>query len=159
MNNNKSSKLPNKQVKASKKNTEKTEDFPIEVAEVINELPKDKQQTLIKAFAVRRHYSGPLPDGDTIQIYDAVIPNGGNRLMNNVETQLGHRIDIEKTGVRRSFNQSSTGQWMGFGIAILFGFIAWDLAKFGQSMVAAVLGGIDLVALVAIFITGKMSKK
>jgi hypothetical protein len=79
--------------------------------------------------------------------------------MTNVETQLTHRIDIEKTGVRRSFNQSSTGQWMGFGIAIFFGFIAWDLAKSGETVVAMVLGGIDLVAIVAIFITGKMAKK
>jgi len=75
LNKKKSSHLPNKQVKPSKKDTEKSEDFPVEVAEVIKELPKDKQQTLIKAFAVRKHYSGPLPDGDTIQIYDAVIPN------------------------------------------------------------------------------------
>ena len=102
---------------------EPEEDIPIEVAQVIKDLPKEKQQTLIRALSVKRHYSGPLPDGESIKIYDEVIPNGGDRLMSTVEKQLDHRIEMEKTGVNRTFNQSSTGQWMGFAIAIVFGFI------------------------------------
>lgn len=134
------------------------EEISMEVAEVINELPKEKRQTLIRALSVKKQYSGPLPDGESIKVYDAVIPNGGDRLMSTVEKQLNHRIEIEKIGVKRSFNQSSTGQWMGFVIAIVFGFIAWDLAKAGFTVVASILGTLDLVALVAIFITGKLSK-
>ncbi len=78
--------------------------------------------------------------------------------MSTVEKQLYHRIEIENTGIKRSFNQSSTGQWMGFVIAIVFGLIAWDLAKSGFTVAASILGTVDLVALVAIFITGKLSK-
>jgi uncharacterized membrane protein len=100
-----------------------------------------------------------LPDGETIRIYSEVIPNGGDRLMANVEKQTDHRIGIEVIGVKRSFNQSSTGQWMGLFIALLFGLIAWDLAKSGQPWVAGVLGTVDLVALVTVFITGRSSKK
>lgn len=144
--------------KLQQKQQEKEEEVPIEVAEVIKGLPKEQQKTLIKAFAVRQHYSGPLPDGESIKVYNDVIPNGGDRLMNTVEKQLNHRIEIEKTGVERSFNQSSTGQWMGFTIAIIFGFIAWDLAKSGFTVVASILGTVDLVALVAVFITGKVTK-
>jgi len=75
--------------------------------------------------------------------------------MSTIEKQLDHRIEIEKIGVKRSFNQSSTGQWMGFAIAIVFGFIAWDLAKAVFTVAASILGTVDLVA---IFITGKLSK-
>lgn len=141
-----------------KKESNEIEEISMEVAEVINELPKEKRQTLIRALSVKKQYSGPLPDGESIKVYDAVIPNGGDRLMSTVEKQLNHRIEIEKIGVKRSFNQSSTGQWMGFVIAIVFGFIAWDLAKAGFTVVASILGTLDLVALVAIFITGKLSK-
>lgn len=141
-----------------KRREEGGDDVPIEVAEVIKGLPKEKQETLIKAFAIRQHYSGPLPDGESIKIYDEVIPNGGDRLMSTVEKQLNHRIEIEKTGVKRSFNQSATGQWMGFAIAVIFGFIAWDLAKSGFTVAASILGTVDLVALVAVFITGKLTK-
>ena len=149
-------KKPSPQV--PKKQEQKEEEIPVEVAEVIKDLPKEKQKTVIKALAVRSQYSGPLPDGESIRIYDEVIPNGGDRLMSTVEKQLDHRIDIEKTGVKRSFNQSSTGQWMGFAIAIIFGFIAWDLAKAGFTVAASILGTVDLVALVTVFITGKLTK-
>ena len=99
-----------------------------------------------------------LPDGESIRIYDEVIPNGGDRLMSTVEKQLDHRIDIEKQALKGLFNQSSTGQWMGFAIAIIFGFIAWDLAKAGFTVAASILGTVDLVALVTVFITGKLTK-
>ena len=140
------------------KKVDNSEEIPVEVAEVIKDLPKEKQQTLIRALSVKKHYSGPLPDGESMKIYNEVIPNGGDRLMATVEKQLDHRIDVENIGVRRTFNQSSTGQWMGFAIAIVFGFIAWDLAKSGFTVAASILGTVDLVALVAIFITGKLSK-
>jgi uncharacterized membrane protein len=148
----------NKKHQVVSKEAQKSEDIPVEVAEIIKDLPKEKGQTLIRALSVKRSYSGPLPDGESIKIYDEVIPNGGDRLMSTVEKQLDHRIEIEKTGVQRTFNQSSTGQWMGFAIAIVFGFIAWDLAKSGFTIAASILGTVDLVALVAIFITGKLSK-
>ena len=148
----------NKKPQVVKKEAEMSDDIPIEVADVIKDLPKEKRQTLIRALSVKKSYSGPLPDGESIKIYDEVIPNGGDRLMSTAEKQLDHRIKIEKTGVKRSFNQSSTGQWMGFLVAIAFGFIAWDLAKSGQTVVASILGTVDLVALVAVFITGKLFK-
>ena len=150
-NHGKKNQIPNKK-------EENPEEIPIEVAEVIRDLPKEKRQTLIRALTVKKSYSGPLPDGENIKIYNEVIPNGGDRLMSTVEKQLDHRIGIEKNGVRRSFNQSSTGQWMGFFIAIIFGFIAWDLAKSGFTVAASILGTVDLVSLVAIFITGKLIK-
>lgn len=128
-----------------------------EVAEVIKDLPEDKRRTVIHALTAH-HHSGPLPDGETIKIYSEVIPNGGDRLMKTVEKQLEHRVEIEKKGLNRTFNQSSTGQWMGFGIALVFGVIAWDLAKSGHDVVAGVLGAIDLVALVTVFITGRGGK-
>jgi uncharacterized membrane protein len=130
-----------------------------EVATVIKGLPLEKRKVIMRALTVSQHHSGPLPDGESIRIYDEVIPNGGDRLMSTVEKQLDHRIQIESNGVNRTFNQSSTGQWMGFGIAIIFGLISWDLAKSGQAVVASILGTVDLVALVTVFITGKLSKK
>lgn len=143
--------------KHRKKQQEEISKIPPNVAQVIKDLPKEKRQVIIQELSVR--HSGPLPDGETIRIYNEVIPDGGNRLMTNVEKQLDHRIEIENNGVKRSFNQSSTGQWMAFCIAILFGLIAWDLAKSGQTMVASILGTVDLVALVAVFITGRVTKR
>lgn len=133
--------------------------FEPELVQVLEDLPKTEKEIILHALSVRRSHSGPLPDRETIKIYNEVIPNGGDRLMISTETQLKHRIEIEKTGVKRTFNQSSTGQWMGFVIAIVFGIIAWDLAKSGQAVVATILGTVDLVALVSVFIIGRSKSK
>ncbi len=71
---------------------------------------------------------------------------------------LSRQIPIQHFKIRRrTFNQCATGQWMGFFIAIAFAIIAWDLAEEGQPRVASILGGIDLVVPVTVFISGKIS--
>ena len=128
--------------------------IPVEVATVIKTLPTEQKNIMLKAFVQRTHF-GPLPDGESIKIYGEVIPNGGDRLMKNVEKQLDHRIAIENKGVKRSLNQNSTGQWMAFIIAIIFGIIGWDLIRSGHEMSGMFFGGVDILGLVTVFITGK----
>lgn len=119
-----------------------------EVARVVKNLGQKEKQVILQALSVTHHHrSGPLPPSDEIKVYAEVIPNGGDRLMATVETQLTHRVKLEEYGIKRTFNQSSTGQWIAFAIAILFGLIAWDLAKSGKETTACILGGADLVAL------------
>lgn len=161
--------------KSSSKNKKSKSDYPVgkkqqsikelegvfitpEVAEVINELPKDQRETVVRALMVSKHHSGPLPDGETIKIYSEVIPNGGDRLMTTVEKQLEHRIAIEKEGIKKTYEQSGRGQIFGFIIAVLFGAIAWDLGRRGEVVIASILGAVDLVALVTVFITGNNRK-
>jgi uncharacterized membrane protein len=135
-------------------------EIPVEVATLLKGIPEDKQKLLIRALTVSiSQHTGPLPNGETLTIYNQQIPNGGDRIMTTVERQLEHRITLESTGVRRSFNQSSTGQWMAFGIAIFFGLVAWDLAKSDKEVVAGIIGGIDIIGLVTVFIVGNYKKK
>jgi len=75
--------------------------------------------------------------------------------MSTVEKQLDHRIKQEEISVKRTFNQSSTGQWMAFAIAIIFGIISWDLVKSGQAIAGSIIGTVDLAALVAVFIKSR----
>lgn len=132
-------------------------EFNPEVAKVIKDLPEEKRKVIIQALSITQHRSGPLPPADEIKIYSEVIPQGGDRLMKTVEKQLDHRIEIENEGINRSFNQSSTGQWMAFILALFFGLVSWDLAKNGHETTAAIIGGIDIVGLVTVFITGRIS--
>jgi uncharacterized membrane protein len=152
--------MTNKNISKSKQ-ADLPDEISPEIAMVIKDLPEDKRNAVLKAITItkQRHYSGPLPDGENIKIYDDIIPNGGDRLMKTVEKQLDHRITLENISLKRSFNQSSTGQWMGFVIAVLFGLIAWDLAKNGHELTAQILGAVDLVALVTVFITGRSTSK
>jgi uncharacterized membrane protein len=141
----------------------KENELPVELgpefATVIKDLPKAKKDVILRALTISQHHSGPLPSAETIKVYAEVIPNGGDRLMATVEQQLNHRIKLENKSVDRSYNQSSTGQWMAFILALAFGLVAWHLAISGKENAAMVIGAFDIVALVAVFITGRVTKK
>ena len=128
----------------------------IEIAQIVKGLPPNKQLQIIAKFsAVSKHHSGPLPDSETIRVYNECIPNGGDRLMNQVESQQTHRFNLENIGLRRSYNQSSTGQWMAFTIALAVALAAWDLIKSNHDFAGGLLGTADLVGLIYVFIQGK----
>jgi uncharacterized membrane protein len=135
--------------------------LPADIQNALQAVPSDQRKTLARLISliISRQHHGPLPDGETIKVYNKEISEGGNRLMKLVEMQTSHRIDIEKYGARRSFNQSYLGQWMGFGIAIFFGLVAWDLAKNDHEVSATLIGTVDLASLVALFYLGKKSEK
>ena len=65
-----------------KRHTNK-EDFNLspELAEVISSLPEPKKKIILQAFVQQSVHHGPLPDANTISVYNSVIPNGGDRLM------------------------------------------------------------------------------
>lgn len=50
----KQSSQQNKKPQVVNKEAQKSEEIPVEVAEVIKDLPKEKRQTLIRALSVRR---------------------------------------------------------------------------------------------------------
>lgn len=126
--------------------------IPEELTIAIKSLPPKSQQLILQAISVSKSHSGPLPDSETIKIYNEVIPNGGDRLMSTVEKQVEHRITLENIGLKRSFNQSSTGQWIGFIIALFFGYLSYDLIVKGHELAGTIIGSIDLVSLVAVFV-------
>lgn len=135
-------------------------------ARTLLSLPEEERSILFQRLVVSRQHSGPLPDGDTIQVYAQVIPNGGERLMRQVELESEHRkkmelehvglekesLEIDKKGVNRTLNQRSTGQWMGFALALVFGFMAFYLITHGFETSGIILGSVDLVSLVGVFV-------
>lgn len=117
----------------------------------------DKAQKVSQLVMTRiHHHSGPLPDIPTLNGYNELIPNGAERVMKMAENQAEHRMHLEKMGLRRSFNQGSTGQWMGFSIAILFFLTSVYLIFSGFTVSGTILGTVDLVALVTVFVTRRI---
>lgn len=45
---------------------------------------------------VREHHSGPTPSGSQLREYDAIFPNGADRLFSTVENEQNHRQAMEK---------------------------------------------------------------
>lgn len=150
--------------------TEDTESMGSEIEKVeeqIDEIfnsPKaepDKKKALAHLMIQTRRtvHSGPLPDGETLEAYNRSIPEGGHRVMIMAENQQKHRHEIEKLALNSKCKQSTTGQWMGFTIALLFLVAAVWLILHDHEGAGITIITIDLISLVAIFVSGKYYSK
>ena len=130
----------------------------------VKKLPPQTQKNIanyifgIEQRIIKTH-SGPIPCPDDLAQYNNIIPNGAERIMMMAEKQQEHRISIEGKIVNSQQNQSRLGQVFGFVIAIFFGLIAGILIYNGHDIAGTVIGSVDLVALVAVFVTGKYTQK
>ncbi|MBR2124529.1 MAG: DUF2335 domain-containing protein [Acetobacter sp.] len=67
-------------------------------------------------------HSGPLPPPEQLLRYNDAVPNAADRIIRMAETQLEHRIQIEKLAIRTQARNSTLGIISGFliGMTIVF---------------------------------------
>lgn len=134
--------------------------------EIISENPKlfegissKKKQELLRVMSFtsihERTHSGPLPDAETLIKYDAVIPNGADRIMKMAEKQQEHRMEMEKSVILGQSSQSKLGQWFGLIIGIVGISCGTFLANNGETTVGGIIAGGTVVSLVSVFVIGK----
>jgi uncharacterized membrane protein len=100
-------------------------------------------------------HSGPLPDPRTLQMYDAVMPGLGERIVTMAEDEARHRRDLERKVVGSDVDRARDGQRMAFALAVFFlGASVW-LALAGHPVPGTIIGTVDIVALVTVFIVGR----
>lgn len=94
----------------------------------------------------------PVPPPFMLRDYNEILPGSAERMFKEAEAQAGHRRALESRVVKGSDRRANLGQFLGFGIAVLFGLGSWDLIKSGHEVAGVFLGTIDLVALVSVFV-------
>lgn len=104
-----------------------------------------------------KSYSGPLPAPEDFKAYKDVLPNAPERILAMAEKQLEHRTSLEKYIVESGVKESTRGQWIGSGLAILFLMAAVYLGIKGHESVAITIV-IAIASLVAIFVLKKEPK-
>lgn len=105
-----------------------------------------------------RSHSGPLPDVETLEGYSKIIPNAGERLMQQVEKQSEHRRKMESRNVNWLNFQSLIGQIFGFAIASIVLYACYILTMEGHDYVASIIGSTTIVSLASIFVYGRYSQ-
>lgn len=69
-------------------------------------------------LGVNISWSGPLPPPGALQQFDAIIPDGANRIMTMIEAEQRHRIDHETRTLTAITADTKRGQWMGVTISV-----------------------------------------
>jgi uncharacterized membrane protein len=145
--------------------------LPLEIKRTIQQVaenpgvavePQRLEQALLAVMTkISFSYSrqGPLPPPSELAEYERILPGSADRIIASSEKQLNHRIGIERQTIASQNLQSGRGQLFGFIIAVVgflcsFGAIAMDHAAAGT-----IIGTVDLVALVSVFVYGKSAQK
>ncbi len=131
-----------------------------ELAEILNTLPVEKQQGIIKEIqmltAVKQEsFSGPLPHPQILRGYEDIKEGFAERILRMAEKEQDHRFSCDDKMIDATVSANNQGHWMGVIIAIVFAGIAGVLGFIGQTTVAAIIGGLDLVSLVTVFVTNQ----
>lgn len=95
-------------------------------------------------------FQGPIPHPAFLEAYERIVPGSAKDIIDTFKVEVIHRRDLEL----REDARVSRGQTMGFLIALLFLAGAIALGLMGYPTQGVVLGTVDIVALVAVFLTG-----
>jgi len=127
--------------------------------EVLKEIPPEElakvQSMVLRQERTHIMRAGPLPPPAELAAYNAIIPDGADRIMKMAEAQSAHRINLEKTVVCGQQAQEKMGQICGLIIGLAGLGLATYAAISGQPWFGAVIGGSTLVSLVSVFLYSK----
>lgn len=130
---------------------------------VFKGIPVRQKEAILRSFSYtlvqEKMHSGPLPDAETLERYDNVIPNGADRIMKMAETQQSHRMGIESSVISSNSSQSKLGQFFGFAIGVVGIGCGTFLAYTGHETVGGIIAGGTVVSLVSVFVIGKKSQQ
>lgn len=134
------------------------ETIPANINDILEELPEDKRKVIVSTMLAieERSYSGPLPSPEDFKAYEQTLKGSTDRIMSMTEKQVDHRIDMEKTIVKKKFFQSTLGQVLATILILFFGFISYSLAMNGHDTVAGIIGVTTVIGLAVVFVLNKI---
>lgn len=105
--------------------------------------------------AVQLEFSGPLPPAAELQKYEAVAPGVADRIIRMAEAEQAHRHRMDQKIFTHEARRSWGGLAMGGVIALSFFAGSVYLVATGEAVAGTILGTVDLVALVTVFVLGR----
>lgn len=136
------------------KDDESTSDLVEHVIENPEVLTRVLDEPRVQSIVLQR-FQGPVPPPSLLREYESLVPGLANRLVELTEKEQAHRHQREDKYLKGSYSISSRGQWMAFVIVLVIIATAVFFGVRGDTTLAAILIGIDMVAICSVFIAGK----
>ena len=104
------------------------------------------------------HHSGPLPPARQLAEYNEVLPGLADRIVRMAELEQQHRHEVEYANMALPYVLARRGQTLGLAAMVFFLAFAGFLAYRGAPGWAALVAGIDIAAIIALFVAGREAK-
>lgn len=127
-------------------------DFRV-IQETIGRLLRQEMRVVRQEIRSEFHV-GPLPHEKTLEAYNRIVPGSANMIFTEFEQQGRHRRELEHYTITWGNYRSFAGLACGLIVSLSFLIVSYLLVKGGHGWEGTVLGTIDLVGLVAVFVYG-----
>lgn len=97
-------------------------------------------------------FSSPLLPPKLLDEYNKIIPTFAADLHKEVQRESNHRRSNENWIIKGTVIGSFIAQFFALGVCVYILYITYNLALQDKTTVAAILGGMDIVALAAVFL-------
>ena len=108
---------------------------------------------------ISQGYSGPLPPPKMLNDYELVTPGFAERIVTMAEKEQNHRHSLENTAVNGAITKDKRSQRYALFCIIFLSLLCGLLIYLGHEIAGTVFGGVTLVSIAALFITGKKDNK
>lgn len=112
-----------------------------------------------RLLQVLEEFSGPIPPPSLLREYDQLIDGGAERIFGAFEAQTKHRQTIESQVITGNEKRATRGQVMAYSLALLILALGSVMIFNGHGWEGTTLISIDLVGLVSVFVTSKLSQQ
>ena len=102
---------------------------------------------------------GPHHPPGQLKGYEEVLPGSADRILKMAEEQARHRQYLEKTTIDGDRKRSWWGLWLGFAISLVDLGLGAGAVYTGHAAAGAVIMGIDVVGLAAVFVYGRREQR
>ncbi|TPM33755.1 DUF2335 domain-containing protein [Mesorhizobium sp. B2-2-2] len=104
-------------------------------------------------ISVHSHkWEAPIPPPEVLERFSDVVENGAERIVTAWEGEIEHRRDMEKSELRRFYNDATLGKILAFLFVALALSISGYAASVGAEWFATILAGGTIAAVVGAFV-------
>ena len=120
---------------------------------------REAASVIARAAVEISRFSGPLPPPEELLKYERILPGSADRIIRMAEQQATHRQHLERVVIGSNAVTQKWGLACAFAIAMsaIWGGVWLSLKGMSGEGLATIIGA--LVALVAVFVYGKVGQK
>lgn len=102
---------------------------------------------------------GWLPPPQMLREYEEIYPGFTDELLAMTKQQETHRQHLEKVTVEGNNRRANQGLWIGAAVTACFLGVSIVLGLNHNEVAASVIGGVDIVGLVTVFVVGRREQR
>lgn len=143
---------------------DKTE-LPQKVVDKLQSVPEPERKEIIATLEhqmsvlMSTSYRGPIPPPEMLRELEVIVPGSAKEILDMSVQQSKHRRAMEEHVIKAQTKESGRGQLLGFIIGTLVILVSGALIYTDHDVAGGVLGSLDLIGLVSIFVLGKKQQR